>query len=67
VISIELRVLGFNPIYFGFTDTIPDYVDAVITFAPYGRLMPIARQLADYSEGEKPIDIHWSTENPLDL
>ena len=63
----ELIQLGHQPICFRFDEIIPDHVDIVFSFAPYGRFLQIARQLAHISSEKRPTFVHWNTENPPDL
>lgn len=63
----ELIDLGHYPVYFKFDSAIPDDVDVVFSFAPYGRFLQIPRQLATMPAEERPTFVHWNTENPPDL
>lgn len=59
----ELAGLGREPIPFLFDESIPDRVDMVLTFAPYGKLLPIARQMEQFNSQKRPIFLHWHTQN----
>jgi len=63
----ELARLGHDTLYFKFDEVIPRDADVVFTFAPYGRFLPIASQLASMPVEKQPTLVHWSTENPPDL
>jgi len=67
VISEELARLGHQVKWFKFNEAIPDGVDVVFSFAPYGRFLQIPRQLKNLPLKERPIFVHWNTENPPDL
>lgn len=60
----ELINLGYQAVYFRFDEAIPDNADIVFSFAPYGRFLPIPRQLASTPAEKRPIFVHWNTENP---
>jgi hypothetical protein len=61
-IHYALNQLGYEPVYFLFDWPIPPGVKFVFTFAPYGRLLPILRKIADMPDQGRPISIHWDTE-----
>lgn len=63
----SLKELGHNSVPFSSDASIPSDVDAVFSFAPYGRLLQIARQLARMPSDVRPAFVHWNTENPPDL
>jgi hypothetical protein len=60
---VELTQLGLETVRFPFDGAIPNIVDMVLTFAPYDRLLPIASQMAQFSLQERPIFVHWQTQN----
>ncbi len=60
----ELTILGFEPVLFQFDGAIPDNADMILTFAPYGRLLPITCQMARFASQKRPVYVHWNTENP---
>jgi hypothetical protein len=62
----ELIQLDYSPVLFQSEGNIPDNVDMVLTFAPYGKLLPIMNQLAKFTPQNRPIYVHWNTENPPD-
>lgn len=67
-IQASLTSLGYTTSYFSAeTDVIPESADVVFTWAPWGRLQPITRQLAQISPDRRPAWVHWSTEDPPDL
>ena len=66
-ICCELVALGREPLPFRFDAALPTQATVVFTFAPYGRFLPIPRQLAAMPLGDRPFFVHWDTENPPDL
>jgi hypothetical protein len=63
----ELQELGYEPTFFGSDETVPNDVDAIFTFAPYGQFLPIVQQLTDIPSDRRPFLIHWNTEGLPDL
>jgi hypothetical protein len=63
-IQSEFERLGVQTENFLFTQTVPKNVDMVMTFAPWGRFLPIAAQLGHFSRSNRPVFIHWSVEAP---
>jgi len=63
----ELVELGHQVAYFRFDQAIPDGVDVVFSFAPYGRLLQIPKQLVHIPRTNRPIYVHWNTEGLPDL
>ena len=62
-IGKELVSLGHEVKYiFGNAD-IPDEVDIVFSFAPYGRFYPIHFKLSKIPEDKRPLFIHWNFES----
>jgi Glycosyl transferases group 1 len=59
----ELTALGHDPVLFASNGPIPNDVDMVLTFAPYGELLPIVSQMAQYSLEKRPVFVHWQTQN----
>jgi hypothetical protein len=59
----ELIQLGHQPTIFKFDQPVPEGVDVVFSFAPYGRLMQIPHQLAKIPQEKRPLFLHWNTEN----
>ncbi|MCB0208306.1 MAG: glycosyltransferase family 1 protein [Anaerolineae bacterium] len=47
--------------------SIPPNIDVVLSFAPYGKFLQIPRQLSKRRNGNKPIFVHWNTEEIPDL
>jgi glycosyltransferase involved in cell wall biosynthesis len=62
IIADELITLGHHPAHFEIGSPVPENVDAVFSFGPYGRFLTIPRQLARMPRGQRPIFIHWNTE-----
>ena len=63
----ELVRLGHRPVSFQSDAAIPRGTDVVLSFAPWGRFLPIARQLAPMPASERPTLVHWNTEALPDL
>jgi hypothetical protein len=62
-IRAELLELGQQPVLFAFDESLPAPVDVVLTFAPYNRWWPIARQIPARSRtADRPIFAHWNFE-----
>ena len=59
----ELEALGHQPRIFLSDQTVPEDVDIVLTFAPYGRFQHIPRQISDMAVGKRPLLIHWNFES----
>ena len=66
VINYELEQLGHHPFYFKHDATIPGNIDVVFSFAPYGRFLPIPRQLTHMRPEQRPVFVHWNTEGMPD-
>lgn len=67
MIARELSALGHRPLCFLHNEKIPEQIDVLFTYAPYGRLNPIIQQLAQLPAAARPLFVHWNTENPPDL
>ena len=61
-LGAELRELGHEVQYFRFDAPVPACVDVVLTFAPYGRLLQIPRQISAVPVHERPRFVHWNFE-----
>lgn len=61
-LSASLEELGHSTVLFDSTARIPDSVDIVFSFAPYGNFMAIVDRLAAMPAGRRPLLIHWNTE-----
>jgi hypothetical protein len=67
VVSDELLRLGNSPVIFSPREPVPEGVDLVFTYAPFGKFMPIVNHLADLPENTRPLLVHWNTEGTPDL
>jgi hypothetical protein len=67
MIGKELKLLGHLPVYFLFYEDVPENIDILLTFGPYGPLLPIWQQTAERKANQRPIVIHWNTEGIPDL
>lgn len=61
-IQRELQALGCQVVPFRYDAPVPWDVDMVLTFAPYNRWLPIARQVGMRPAAERPLLVHWHTE-----
>jgi hypothetical protein len=59
--------LGFQTGFFEAGGAVAKGVDVVFSFGPSGRLLPVLRQLRDVPLGERPLFVHWNTEQIPDL
>ncbi len=57
-----LAIQGALPRLFVIGDPIPEPVDLVLSFAPYGRLTPLMTRLVDLPLHRRPRWLHWSME-----
>jgi len=62
VIGDELARLGHQPVPFKFDEAVPEGVDVVFSFAPYGEFLQIPLQLNRRNQDRRPVLIHWNTE-----
>jgi hypothetical protein len=67
MIGTELKFLGHKPVYFFFNEDVPEGIDILLTFGPYGPILPIWQQAAERKQSARPIVIHWNTEGIPDL
>jgi hypothetical protein len=63
----ELLALGYDPMCFWCGVDIPDGVDVVFSFGPYGKFLPLARRVATVPAASRPLFVHWNTEGIPDL
>lgn len=63
----ELAQLGYSPEFFAADSEIPVEHGVVFSHAPYGKLIPIVRQLEMLSANRRPLLVHWNTEGLPDL
>lgn len=61
-ICSELTRQGCGSVLFPFDGVIPHNVDMILTFGPYGKLLPIASQMADFGSEKRPVYVHWSNQ-----
>jgi hypothetical protein len=67
MIGSELKLLGHKPVYFFFYENVPEDIDILLTFGPYGKVLPIWQQAYLRGPEARPITIHWNTEGLPDL
>ena len=65
-IQDELIALGYQPTGFLWNETFPTDADVVFSFAPWGRFLQIPRQIETAHAKQRPILVHWNTEDPPD-
>jgi hypothetical protein len=63
VIQYELELLGYNVQPFLWNQLPPSRAANVLSFAPYGKFLHIARQLAELPSETRPRFIHWNFES----
>jgi hypothetical protein len=61
-LAAELVRAGYRPQFFMYDAAIPSGVDKVLTFAPYGKFLPIARQVGMFPPHARPFLAHWNFE-----
>jgi hypothetical protein len=66
ILISELARLNQRPIPFVWDAPLPDNVDVLLTFGPYGKTLPMWQQAASRS-GKKPLVVHWNTEGMPDI
>jgi hypothetical protein len=65
-IRSEFERLGYQADWFLFDQPVPSHVDLVLTFAPWGRFIPIASQIGQMPRRKRPVFVHWNLEAPPD-
>jgi hypothetical protein len=58
----ELVEQGHAVDYFLYDQPLPESAEVVLTFAPYGPFLPIARKVGQVEGRNRPVLVHWSTE-----
>ena len=58
----ELVALEHRPVYFRHDGTLPDHVDVVFLFGPFGKYLPVLRQLDNVPLEQRPTVVFWNTE-----
>lgn len=61
-ISSVLNKLGHDVIPFEASTCIPDQLDVILTYGPFGTLAPLGKQLTSYAEATRPAFVLWLTE-----
>ena len=62
-----LRDLGHTAVPILHTARIPADCDVVLTFAPWGRFLPLAGSVGKMPAANRPTLLHWNLENPPDI
>jgi hypothetical protein len=65
VLANELARLNQSPIPFRYGEPVPDGIDVLLTFGPYGKILPIWQEAA--SRRPSPVVVHWNTEGMPDI
>jgi hypothetical protein len=63
----ELAELNYQAEPFAYGTPIPDSADLLLSFGPYGALLPIWQQAAELSRARPLTILHWNTEGMPDL
>jgi hypothetical protein len=63
----SLKQLGYLASYFNMPNDNLDEFDIVLTFGPYGDLLPVLLSLKQIPEAKRPWHVHWSTQGMPDL
>ena len=66
-IADELGSLGHEAVIFHDGTPVPEGVDVVFSFGPYGKFLTVPRQLSYLPEVVRPLFVHWNTEGLPDL
>ncbi len=67
VINDELSNLGYLSVTFQPDQPIPPTASVVFIHGPYGKLLPVLRQLNDIPLASRPISVYWNTEGMPEL
>ena len=59
--------MGYQTTFFEANSAAPKDADVVFSFGPSGRVLPVLRQLSDAPLGDRPLFVHWNTEQIPDL
>lgn len=62
----ELARLHHRPVPFRYGAPLPEGAEILLTFGPYGRLLPVWQAAAQVQQGRRPTVIHWNTEGMPD-
>lgn len=63
----ELGNLNCSPVPFAYGSPIPDSADVLLSFGPYGQLLPVWQQAAETPARRRPVVVHWNTEGMPDI
>lgn len=63
----ELEKLNYSPVLFAYGSPIPEPAAVLLSFGPYGQLLPVWQQAAQRPAGRRPVVVHWNTEGMPDL
>jgi hypothetical protein len=63
----ELAGLNCTPVTFVYGSPIPEHAEVLLTFGPYGPLLPVWKQAASLPPERRPVTVHWNTEGMPDL
>jgi hypothetical protein len=63
----ELENLGYAPLPFAYGSPIPASASILLSFGPYGPLLPVWQQATQLPAERRPVVVHWNTEGMPDL
>lgn len=63
----ELENLNYSPVPFAYGSPIPEPAAVLLSFGPYGQLLPVWQQAAKSPVERRPVVVHWNTEGMPDL
>ncbi|MCB0178338.1 MAG: hypothetical protein KDI62_08930, partial [Anaerolineae bacterium] len=61
-ISSTLESLGHEAVKVSIDEKLPDSLDVVLAYGPFGSLVPVANQLQAYPPSQRPLFVLWMTE-----
>ncbi len=67
MLCYEIQSLDYSPVPFAYSSPIPELADVLLSFGPYGPLLPVWRRAAESPAGRRPLVVHWNTEGMPDL
>ncbi len=62
----ELTQLGYRPLPFVFGSPLPEPTGVLLSFGPYGPVLPVWQQAARLPAERRPVVVHWNTEGMPD-
>lgn len=62
----ELENLNYSPVPFAYGSPIPEPADVLLSFGPYGQLLPVWQRAAESPAERRAVVVHWNTEGMPD-